>query len=315
TGGSIRQPASFCGVTGIKPTYGRISRWGLVAYASSLDQIGPLGRTVEDVAVLMDVLCGHDPLDSTSAPDAALDASRTLRQPVNGWRVGVPREVRSEHNHPAVVRALDAAVERCRGLGVEVVEVSLPRLDDGIAAYYLVAMAEASSNLARFDGIRYGHRAEMRPGDTLFDLYARSRAEGFGAEVQRRIMLGTHALSSGYYDAYYNTAMKTRRLIREDFDAIFAAGVHAVLMPSTVNPAFRLGEMVDDPLQMYQEDLYTVTINLAGLPALSLPMGVTTREEGDGVELPIGMQFIGPVMGDAAVLQLAWGVQGAGTRE
>ncbi len=304
TGGSIRQPAALTGVVGMKPTYGRVSRWGLVAFASSLDQIGPFGRTVADVALLMDVIAGFDELDSTSSPRAGMAVSPTLSEPVGKLRIGVPRQVRSEHNHPAVVRALDAAITTCTSMGAEVVDVDLPRLDDGIAAYYVVATAEASSNLARFDGIRYGHRAALSAGEGLEDLYARSRAEGFGPEVQRRIMLGTYALSSGYYDAYYRTAMQVRRLIRDEFDAIFASGVHAVMMPSTANPAFRIGEKVDDPLQMYLEDLYTVTANLAGVPAISVPAGVTTEEEGDGTALPVAMQFVGPVGGDEVVLRV-----------
>ncbi len=305
TGGSIRQPAGLCGLVGVKPTYGRISRYGLVAFASSLDQIGPFTRTVADSALLLNVLCGHDPLDSTSATVETPDFLRDLDRPVEGLRLGVPRQAKSDRNHASVAKALDDAIALYRKLGAEVVDIDLPRLDHGIAAYYIVAPAEASSNLARFDGIRYGHRAEIGPGDDLVALYSKSRAEGFGAEVQRRIMLGTHVLSSGYYDAYYLTALKVRRLIKSDFDAAFdakGAGVHAVLMPTAAGPAFRIGEKAADPLALYLEDYYTVTVNMAGLPGLSMPAGFA--EEG-GKRLPVGVQLVGPAFDEARLLRIA----------
>ncbi|MFM9958668.1 MAG: Asp-tRNA(Asn)/Glu-tRNA(Gln) amidotransferase subunit GatA [Phycisphaerales bacterium] len=302
TGGSVRQPASFCGLVGVKPTYGRVSRWGLVAYASSLDQIGPLTTSVPDAAAMLGVICGFDPLDSTSSDATLPDLMENLDTPIAGLRVGVPRQARSHANHPAVDSAMRRVEDVLRSAGAEVVEIDLPRLEHGIAAYYIVALAEASSNLARFDGVRYGRRAELGPSDTLFDLYAKSRAEGFGAEVRRRIMLGTYTLSSGYYDAYYTTALKARRLIKQDFDGVFGiergrageraeAGVHAVLMPTAPTPAFRIGEKTSDPIEMYLEDIYTVPVNLAGICAMSVPGGFA---EADGPRLPVGVQVICP---------------------
>lgn len=310
TGGSIRQPAALCGLVGVKPTYGRVSRYGLVAFASSLDQIGPLTRTVRDAALVLSAICGFDPLDSTSADVPAEDFLAQIEEPVEGLRIGVPREARSGANHPAVAKALDDAAETFRDLGATIVDVELPHLEHGVAAYYIVAPAEASSNLARFDGVRYGRRAALAPGGGLEEMYARSRGEGFGAEVQRRIMLGTHVLSSGYYDAYYVTALKVRRLIKEDFDRCFARvedghhgpAVHAVLMPTAPGPAFRIGEKTDDPMSMYLEDVYTVPANLAGLPALSLPAGFA---EEDGKRLPVGVQLIGPAFGEGLLLRVA----------
>lgn len=313
TGGSIRQPASLTNLVGLKPTYGRVSRFGLVAFASSLDQVGPFTRTVADAALALGVIAGFDEQDSTSL-DAArqgdLDFVRDLDRPVAGLRLGVPRQARSPQNHPAVAAALDAAIGVYRGMGAEVVEIDLPHLSYGIAAYYIVAPAEASSNLARFDGIRYGRRAEIGPGDDLMALYSKSRAEGFGPEVQRRIMLGTYVLSSGYYDAYYLTALKARRLIKRDFDSAFSAekgmpGVHAVLMPTTAGPAFKIGEKTSDPLAMYLEDIYTVTANLAGVPAVSIPGGFAEKAGTDGQDLPVGMQLLGPVFDEARLLRIA----------
>jgi aspartyl-tRNA(Asn)/glutamyl-tRNA(Gln) amidotransferase subunit A len=315
TGGSVRQPASFCGLVGVKPTYGRVSRWGLVAYASSLDQIGTLTNSVADAAVMLGAVCGFDPLDSTSSPASVPDFSEHLDEPIAGLRVGVPRQVRGARSHAnhagvnAAMRAAEAALVRA---GAEIVEIDLPRLEHGIAAYYIVALAEASSNLARFDGVRYGRRAELGPSDTLFDLYAKSRAEGFGAEVRRRIMLGTFGLSSGYYDAYYLTALKARRLIKDDFDAAFGitkeghgersdAGVHAVLMPTAPSPAFKIGEKTSDPMEMYLEDIYTVPVNLAGICAMSVPAGLA---EVGGVKLPVGVQVICPAFEEAAMLRV-----------
>ena len=310
TGGSIRQPAGMCNLVGFKPTYGRVSRYGLVAYASSLDQIGPFAFSVEDAALLATVICGHDPSDSTSTDLPAPDLIAELHQPVNRLVVGVPRQARSSANHTSVSAALDSAAAALRAQGAVVVDVDLPNADYGIAAYYLIATAEASSNLARFDGIRYGRRAALKPGDDLRELYQRSRSEGFGAEVQRRIMLGTHALSAGYYDAYYNTALKVRRLIRDDFRRVFEGGshvpggqgCHAVLMPVSPAPAWVIGAKAADPLAEYLEDVYTVGVNLAGLPAVTVPGGFATV---DGRDLPVGVQLIGPAMEDALLLRIA----------
>ena len=258
TGGSIRQPASHCGVVGIKPTYGRVSRYGLVAFASSLDQIGPLATNVADAALCLQAMCGLDEADGTSAAHAVPDFPVLLEAPIDCLTIGVPSQCRSGSNHPAVAAALEAAIATYTSLGAKIVDIDLPMTDYGIAAYYIIAPAEASSNLARFDGIRYGRRAALAPGETLFDLYCKSRSEGFGPEVQRRIMLGTHVLSSGYYDAYYNNALKVRRLILNDYNNAFINhGCHAILMPASPGPAFRIGEKLDDPLAMYLEDLYT----------------------------------------------------------
>lgn len=302
TGGSIRQPASHCGLVGVKPTYGRVSRYGLIAYASSLDQIGPLTRSVADAAAVLTAICGRDELDATSSGRPAEDFGAGLEEPVAGLTLGVPRQARSGANDPAVAAALERAVPLYEGLGARVVEVDLPTIDHGIAAYYIVATAEASSNLARFDGVRYGRRATLRAGEGLMELYCRSRSEGFGEEVKRRIMLGTHVLSSGYYDAYYTTALKVRRRLKGDFDAAFQRGVHAVLMPASPGPAFRLGEKTTDPLAMYLEDVYTVGVNLAGLPGVTVPVASAAA---GGRELPIGMQLVGPAFGEAGLLRAA----------
>ena len=302
TGGSIRQPAGHCGVVGVKPTYGRISRYGLIAYASSLDQIGPFTRSVSDAALALQHLCGHDPLDSTSSPNPVPAWSSTIDHPIAGLRVGVPRQVFSPANHPEVARLLGHTIDTFTRLGAVVEEVDLALSDFGIAAYYIVAPAEASSNLARFDGIRYGYRAELPPGADLTDLYCRTRTEGFGPEVQRRIMLGTHVLSSGYYDAYYNTALKARRRIKQDFDRIYDAGVHVILMPASPGPAFPLGSKTSDPLAMYLEDVYTVMVNLAGLPALTIPVGLAQEER---AALPVGMQLIAAPFAEDVLLRAA----------
>ena len=302
TGGSIRQPAALCGVLGIKPTYGRVSRYGLVAFASSLDQIGPFARSCADAAAVMDVICGIDHRDSTSAEVAVPGFAMDLESPVDGLILGVPRQAYSDANHPAVTASFKAAVDAYVKLGAQIVEIDLPLIDEAIAAYYIVAPAEASSNLARFDGVRYGRRAKLDAGDGLMEMYCRSRSVGFGAEVQRRIMLGTHVLSSGYYDAYYTTALKVRRRLKHDFDAAFRAGCHAVLMPSTPGPAFRLGEKTGDPMAMYLEDVYTVAANLAGLPGLSMPAGFAKV---DGKDLPLGVQLIGQPFEEAELLQIA----------
>lgn len=298
TGGSIRQPASFCGVAGFKPTYGRISRYGLVAYGSSLDQIGPFGCDVRDVALLMNVLGGHDPLDSTSVPaDHApvVDYLAGLEDGVDGLRIGLPKEYYDQGGLDAeVVAATSAALDVLKTLGAEVVEVSLPHTDYAVACYYLIATAEASSNLARYDGVHYGYRTP-RPADYI-DVYSSSRAEGFGDEVKRRIMLGTYVLSAGYYEAYYLKALKVRTLIRQDFDRVFD-NVDLICCPVSPTAAFRVGEKTADPLTMYLSDIYTISANLAGVPALSLPCGFT----GEG--LPVGLQILGRGFDEPTILR------------
>ncbi len=296
TGGSVRQPAALCGVPGLKPTYGRVSRYGLVAFASSLDQIGPFGRTVEDLALVLDAIAGHDGRDSTSAELPAGDTRRTLRDGLRGLRVGVPRETLSGDLDPQVGAAVEAAVRLLEGLGATIRSVSLPHAPYAIPVYYLIATAEASSNLARYDGVRYGVRAGGERD--LRGMYRRTRSQGFGREVKRRIMLGTYALSAGYYDAYYLKAMKVRSLIRRDFDEAFRQ-VDVLTTPTTPAPAFRMGEKTERPLDMYLSDIFTVTINLAGVPAVSVPCG-WSRER-----LPLGLQIIGPHFEEARVLQVA----------
>ncbi len=304
TGGSIRQPAALCGVVGLKPTYGRVSRFGLVAFASSLDQIGPFAHTVADAALLLQVISGPDPRDSTCADVPVPDYLRGVDEPVRGVRIGIAKQYLSDANDPAVAAAAERAVEVFRGAGAKVVEVDLPHTEYGIPTYYIVATAEASSNLARYDGVRYGYRAPQ--AEDLEDLYSSSRAEGFGDEVKRRIMLGTYALSSGYYDAYYVRALKVRRLIKRDFDAAFEK-CDAILCPTTTGPAFRLGEKTDDPLAMYLNDVYTVNANLAGIPAISVPAGFaeTSGPGGRKIRLPLGMQLLGPVFKEEALLRIA----------
>lgn len=315
TGGSIRQPASYCGMYGLKPTYGRVSRSGLVAYASSLDQVGPMASDLSDLALATQVICATDPLDSTSSSRAgewnlgssgASSIVDAMTKPIIGLTIGVPAQARSAANHPDVTRVLNETIVALQRIGATVVDVDLPMTDYGIAAYYIVAAAEASSNLARFDGIRYGRRASLEPGQGLVDLYCRSRSEGLGQEVQRRIMLGTYVLSSGYYDAYYNTALKARRLIKQDFDTCFAGisshpACHAVLMPAAPGPAFKIGEKSSDPLALYLEDVYTVGVNLAGLPGLTIPAGWTAASP----RLPIGMQLIGRAFDELTLLRIA----------
>ena len=290
TGGSIRQPAALTGTVGLKPTYGRVSRFGVVAFASSLDQVGPMGKTTWGVARVLETIAGHDPRDSTSAARPVggyCAAARRGPEAVAGMRLGVPREYMGSEGgiQPAVKEAVHGAIDALRDAGAEIVEVSLPHTEYAIATYYLIATAEASSNLARYDGMRYGHRTEEAAD--LAEVYARSRGEGFGAEVKRRIMLGTYALSAGYYDAYYLKAQKARTLIRRDFEAAFA-DVDALVTPTSPTTAFRLGERVDDPLQMYLADVFTISCNLAGIPGLSLPCG----QDEDGA--PIGLQLLGP---------------------
>ncbi len=296
TGGSIRQPAAFCGIVGLKPTYGRVSRYGLVALSSSFDQIGPFAVSVSDAARVLGVIAGHDPSDSTSANVPVPDYVATLTGDVRGLRVGLPREAFGEGLQPEVRSAVEQAVDALRTGGASVMEVSLPHSQYTISTYYILMTAEASSNLARYDGARYGRRT---PGARdLVDMYTRSRSEGFGAETKRRIMLGTYVLSAGYYDAYYRKAQRVRRLIQQDFFRAFAE-VDCILMPTTPTTAFRLGEKIDDPLAMYLSDIYTVSANLAGVPAISVPYGKDARG------LPIGVQFVGRQFDEATILRAA----------
>ncbi|MEJ2699947.1 MAG: Asp-tRNA(Asn)/Glu-tRNA(Gln) amidotransferase subunit GatA, partial [Desulfuromonadales bacterium] len=302
TGGSIRQPASHCGVVGLKPTYGRVSRYGVIAYASSLDQVGPLARDVEDCAILLEAVAGYDPADSTSVDTPVPTYRTTLKEGVKGLRVGLPKEYFIEGLDPEVKKAVEEAVETFHRLGAETVEVSLPHTAYAVACYYLIATAEASSNLARYDGVRYGVRVDE--GQGLIDMYMKSRAAGFGPEVKRRIMLGTYALSSGYYDAYYLKAQKVRTLIRRDFLEAFK-GIDVIATPVAPTPAFRIGEKVEDPLQMYLSDIFTIPVNLAGTCAMSLPCGFS----GEG--LPIGLQLIGKPFGEETILKAGYAFEQA----
>jgi aspartyl-tRNA(Asn)/glutamyl-tRNA(Gln) amidotransferase subunit A len=296
TGGSIRQPASFCGVVGLKPTYGRVSRYGLIAFASSLDHVGPFAKTVKDAALVLSVIAGRDPMDSTSAEMPVPDYLAALEKPVRGLKLGVAKEYFGEGLDSEVRNAVEAAIQKLASLGCEIVDVSLPHTKYAIPVYYIIATAEASSNLARFDGVRYGYRA---PGvRSLPEMYSRTRDEGFGAEVKRRIMLGTYALSAGYYDAYYLKAQKVRTLLTRDFDEAFKK-VDVIVAPTSPTSAFKLGEKVNDPLAMYLADIYTVTANIAGIPGISIPCG-ETREK-----LPIGMQILGKHFHESTVLRVA----------
>jgi len=295
TGGSIRQPASFCGLVGVKPTYGRCSRWGVVAFASSLDHPGPFSRTVRDGAILLGSMAGHDPKDSTSAPVAVPDFEAACARGVKGLRIGVPREYRSD-GMPAEIDALwEQGVDWLRAAGAEIVDVSLPHTKYGLATYYIVAPAEASSNLSRYDGVRFGAR---ETGEDLTDMYSRTRAEGFGAEVRRRVLIGTYVLSAGYYDAYYLRAQKIRALILKDFTDVFR-GVDALLTPTAPSAAFAQGEKMDDPVQMYLNDLFTVPADLAGVPAASVPAGL------DANGLPLGLQVIGKPFDEETVFAVS----------
>ena len=297
TGGSIRQPASFCGVVGFMPTYGRVSRYGLIAFASSLDHIGPLSKTVKDAAIVLRTIAGRDPMDSTSADVPVPDYVAELEKPVRGLKIGVAKEYFGEGLDDGVRQAVEAAIDKLKGLGCEIVPVSLPHTPYAIPTYYLIATAEASSNLARYDGVRYSHRA--RGVKTLSEMYRRSRDEGFGPEVKRRIMLGTYALSAGYYDAYYLKAQKVRTLLTRDFDEAFKK-VDAIVTPTSPTAAFRLGEKSNDPLAMYLADIYTVTADLAGIPGISVPCGQTSEK------LPIGLQILGKHFDEATILRVAY---------
>jgi aspartyl-tRNA(Asn)/glutamyl-tRNA(Gln) amidotransferase subunit A len=295
TGGSIRQPGACCGIPGLMPTYGRVSRYGLIAFASSLDRIGPFTTNVADAAAVMGVIAGHDPSDSTSAPVPVPDYTLDLEKPVAGLRIGVPEDYFGEGLDPEVKARVQAGIALLERLGCRRIPLHMPHTDYAIATYYIVATAEASSNLARYDGVRYGLRV---PGSTLIEMYRRTRDRGFGPEVKRRIMLGTYALSAGYYDAYYLRAQKVRSLIARDFSDAFQK-VDAIITPTAPTPAFRLGEKTADPLQMYLADIYTVTGSLAGVPGISIPCGKTAAG------LPVGMQIFGPHFSEARVLQLA----------
>ena len=299
TGGSIRQPASLCGCVGMKPTYGRVSRFGLIAFASSLDQIGPFTKTVDDSARMLSVLAGRDPQDSTSLELPAEDFTRLVGRDIKGLKIGMPKEYFIEGIDPQVDAAVRAAVRQYESLGAEIVEVSLPHTEYAVAVYYIIATAEASANLARYDGVRYGRRAEdVR---NLQDLYIRSRSEGFGEEVKRRIILGTYVLSSGYYDAYYLRAQKVRTLIRQDFSRAFEK-VDALICPTSPETAFKIGARSDDPMKMYLADIFTIATNLAGIPGLSLPCGFA---QVDGRPLPIGVQLLGKPLEEAKLFQIA----------
>lgn len=300
TGGSIRQPASHCGVVGLKPSYGRVSRYGLVAFASSLDQIGPLTHTVEDAARILQAIAGYDPADSTCLDAPVPDYLAQLEAGVSGLKLGVPKEYFGEGIDPGVRRNVDAAIQKLAAQGAEIIEISLPNTAHAVATYYVIAPAEASSNLSRFDGIRYGHRT-ANPSDIL-DLYKKSRDEGFGPEVKRRIILGTYVLSSGYYDAYYGRAQRIRTLIRRDFEQAFTQ-VDAILSPVAPTPARRIGAFANDPLHEYLSDIFTISANLAGIPGISVPCGTTDFD--GGTALPTGLQILGPHLGEARLLQIA----------
>jgi aspartyl-tRNA(Asn)/glutamyl-tRNA(Gln) amidotransferase subunit A len=306
TGGSIRQPASHCGVVGLKPSYGRVSRYGLVAFASSLDQIGPLTKSVEDAALLLQAIAGPDHRDSTCLKVPVPDYSADLQKGVAGMRLGIPREYFGEGIDPAVRARVEAAAKRLQDQGAELVDISLPHTEHAVATYYIIAPAEASSNLSRFDGIRYGKRAD-HPAD-LAALYQRSREEGFGPEVKRRIILGTYVLSSGYYDAYYSRAQKVRTLIRKDFETVFQQ-VDAILTPVAPAPARRIGEFADDPLHEYLSDIFTLAPNLAGLCAISVPCG--TVPSGESTDLPVGLQILAPHLGESTLLRVAKAAEAA----
>ena len=301
TGGSIRQPAAFCGITGIKPTYGRVSRWGIVAYASSLDQAGPMTRTVRDAAIMLGAMAGHDAKDSTSAELAVPDFEAALTGDIRGKKIGIAREYRLDGMPTEIAALWDRGMEMMRDAGAEIVDISLPHAKYALPTYYIIAPAEASSNLARYDGVRYGHRAKLAQGDGITEMYEKTRAEGFGPEVQRRIMAGTYVLSAGFYDAYYNRARKVRALIKRDFEQAFAAGIDAILAPATPSSAFGLGEQGGaDPVEMYLNDVFTVTLNLAGLPGIAVPVGL------DAKGLPLGLQLIGRPWEEAELLNHAY---------
>ncbi|MFV0335874.1 MAG: Asp-tRNA(Asn)/Glu-tRNA(Gln) amidotransferase subunit GatA [Tropicimonas sp.] len=306
TGGSIRQPAAFTGTTGLKPTYGRVSRWGIIAFASSLDQAGPMTKTVRDAAIMLTAMAGHDPLDSTSADLPVPDFEAALTGDIRGRRIGIPREYRMDGMPAEIAGLWEDGAAMLRDAGAEIVDISLPHTKYALPTYYVLAPAEASSNLARYDGVRFGRRARLAQGDGITEMYEKTRAEGFGDEVKRRVMVGTYVLSAGFYDAYYNRARKVRALIKRDFDNAFDAGIDAILTPATPSAAFGLGEMADaDPVQMYLNDVFTVTVNLAGLPGISVPAGL------DGAGLPLGLQLIGQPWEEGDLLNIAGALEKA----
>ena len=306
TGGSIRQPAAFTGITGIKPTYGRCSRWGVVAFASSLDQAGPMTKTVRDSAIMLEAMAGHDAKDSTSIDLAVPNFEAALTGDIKGKKIGIPKEYHMEGIPAEIEKLWSDGTEMLKDAGAEIVDISLPHTKYALPAYYVIAPAEASSNLARYDGVRYGHRATLAAGEGIDDMYAKTRAEGFGHEVQRRVMIGTYVLSAGFYDAYYNRARRVRNLIKQDFEKVFNQGVDAILTPATPSSAFGLGEMADaDPVQMYLNDVFTVTVNLAGLPAIAVPTGL------DKQGLPLGLQLIGRPWQEADLLNFAYALETA----
>ena len=306
TGGSIRQPAAFTGITGIKPTYGRCSRWGIVAFASSLDQAGPITKDVRDAAIMLEAMCGFDPKDSTSMNLPVPNFEAALTGDIRGKTIGIPKEYRVDGMPDALETLWSEGTAMLRDAGATVRDISLPHTKYALPAYYVIAPAEASSNLARYDGVRFGHRAKLEAGDGITEMYEKTRAEGFGAEVQRRVMVGTYVLSAGFYDAYYNRARRVRALIKKDFDDAFASGVDSILTPSTPSAAFGLGEMADaDPVQMYLFDVFTVTVNLAGLPGISVPAGL------DSKGLPLGLQLIGRPCEEGDLLNTAFALEKA----
>ncbi len=306
TGGSIRQPAAFVGITGLKPTYGRCSRWGIIAFASSLDQAGPMTKNVRDAAIMAQAMCGHDAKDSTSAELAVPDFEAMLTGDIKGKKIGIPKEYRMDGMPAEIEQLWSDGAEMLKAAGAEIADISLPHTKYALPAYYVIAPAEASSNLARYDGVRYGRRAQLAQGDGITEMYEKTRAEGFGHEVQRRVMIGTYVLSAGFYDAYYNRARKVRNLIKKDFEDVFAAGIDAILTPATPSAAFGLGEMTDaDPVQMYLNDVFTVTVNLAGLPGIAVPAGL------DKQGLPLGLQLIGRPWEEGDLLNTAYALEGA----
>ena len=306
TGGSIRQPAAFTGITGIKPTYGRCSRWGVVAFASSLDQAGPMTKDVRDAAIMLRAMCSHDPKDSTSADLPVPDFEAALTGDIRGKTIGIPKEYHMDGMPQEIEDLWTRGKDMLADAGAKIVDISLPHTKYALPAYYVIAPAEASSNLARYDGVRYGHRAKLAQGDGITEMYEKTRAEGFGKEVQRRVMVGTYVLSAGFYDAYYNRARKVRTLIKKDFEDVFAQGVDAILTPATPSAAFGLGEMKDaDPVQMYLNDVFTVTVNLAGLPGIAVPAGL------DKQGLPLGLQLIGRPWEEGDLLNTAYALERA----
>ncbi len=306
TGGSIRQPAAFAGIVGIKPTYGRCSRWGIVAFASSLDQAGPMTKSVRDAAIMLEAMCSHDPKDSTSAELEVPNFEAFLTGDIRGKKIGIPKEYRLDGMPDEIEKLWTDGAAMLREAGAEMIDVTLPHTKYALPAYYVIAPAEASSNLARYDGVRFGRRAQLDAGDGITEMYEKSRAEGFGAEVQRRIMIGTYVLSAGFYDAYYNRARRVRALIKKDFEDVFASGVDAILTPTTPSAAFGLGDMAEvDPVQIYLNDVFTVTVNLAGLPGISVPAGL------DGQGLPLGLQLIGKPWQEGDLLNTAYALENA----